>query len=101
MGQVGAWFRSFRRQWRQLGQSGRAGESCRFGRRIGQRFGQFVAKSAGKSGPTRWRGNIEGRGQIELVIERNHVSGRDIGGGGQSLGAGTFSMTGDGKTGNM
>jgi uncharacterized protein (TIGR03067 family) len=59
------------------------------------------AKSGSKSGPTRWRGNIEGRGQIELLIDGNHASGREIGRGGESLGAGTINMTGDGKTGNM
>jgi uncharacterized protein (TIGR03067 family) len=63
-------------------------------------------KSA-KSGPTRWRGSIEGRGEIELVVEGNHIVGRELGGrgagggGGGNLGAGTFTMTGDGKSGNM
>ena len=59
-------------------------------------------KSAAKSGPILWRGNIESRGQIELLVTGNHVVGREIGnGGGDSLGAGTITMTGDGKSGNM
>jgi uncharacterized protein (TIGR03067 family) len=55
------------------------------------------------SGPVLWRGRIEGREQIELLVTGNRIEGRMIGGpnGGQSLGAGTFVMTGDGKTGNM
>jgi uncharacterized protein (TIGR03067 family) len=65
------------------------------------------AKAGAKpTGPTLWRGRIEGRGQIELLINGNQIVGRDIGGGGGggpggSLGAGTFTMTGDGKSGNM
>lgn len=55
------------------------------------------------TGPTIWRGMIEGRSQIELVVTGNTIVGREIGGGGQgrSLGTGTFTMTGDGKSGNM
>ena len=87
-------------------------------------------KSVAKSGPTLWRGRIEGRGQIELLVNGNQVIGREIGGGGPgggrgpgpgpggppgpggmgpggpgggggSLGSGTIVMTGDGKSGNM
>ncbi|HEY5316153.1 MAG TPA: hypothetical protein VIK18_26735 [Pirellulales bacterium] len=60
-------------------------------------------KSGAKAGPTVWRGRIEGRGQLELTVNGNHIVGREIGkgGGDDSLGAGTFTMTGDGKTGNM
>ncbi len=40
-------------------------------------------KSGAKStGPTLWRGRIEGRGQIELLVNGNQVVGREIGGGG-------------------
>lgn len=55
------------------------------------------------TGPTTWRGTIEGRSQIELVVTGNVIVGREIGGGGQGrdLGTGTFTMTGDGKSGNM
>jgi uncharacterized protein (TIGR03067 family) len=61
------------------------------------------AKSGAKSGPVLWRGRIEGRGQIELLVDGNVIVGRESGrgGGGDGLGTGTFSMTGDGKTGNM
>lgn len=60
------------------------------------------SKSAANAGPTLWRGRIEGRSQIELLINGNVIEGREIGPqGGDSLGAGTFVMTGDGKTGNM
>jgi uncharacterized protein (TIGR03067 family) len=60
-------------------------------------------KGAGKSGPTRWRGRIEGRGEIELLVDGNTVTGREFGrgGGGEGLGSGTINMTGDGKSGNM
>jgi uncharacterized protein (TIGR03067 family) len=61
-------------------------------------------KSAAKSGPTLWRGRIEGRGQLELLVNGNYIVGREIGKGGEggdSLGAGTFTMSGDGKSGNM
>ncbi len=60
-------------------------------------------KSAAKSGPTLWRGRIEGRGRLELLVNGNSIVGREIGNGGEgdSLGAGTFTMTGDGKSGNM
>lgn len=54
-----------------------------------------------KSGPVVWRGNIEGRGRIELTVNGNTIIGRETGGGDRGLGAGTFTMTGDGKTGNM
>lgn len=57
--------------------------------------------SSTRSGPTRWRGNIEGRGQIELVVDGTNVSGRELGGRGENLGSGTVTMTGDGKSGNM
>jgi uncharacterized protein (TIGR03067 family) len=68
-----------------------------------------LSGSGGKSktpiGPTLWRGRIEGRGQIELVVNGNQVVGREIGGrpggGGDSLGTGTITMSGDGKSGNM
>lgn len=55
------------------------------------------------AGPTMWRGNIDGRGQIELLVNGNRIVGREPGGGGQgrSLGAGTFTMTGNGQSGNM
>ncbi len=87
------------------------------------------------SGPILWRGTIEGRGGIELLVQGNHIIGRDVpggggngpgpggrpgmggpgmggpggrgpgggggGGSGNGLGGGTFTMTGDGKTGNM
>jgi Ca2+-binding EF-hand superfamily protein len=77
-------------------------------------------KSSAKSGPTLWRGRIEGKGAIELLVNGNQVVGREIGGGGGgrgpgrpggpppggggpggSLGSGTITMTGDGKSGNM
>ena len=60
-------------------------------------------KSAAKAGPTLWRGKIEGRGQLELLVNGNYIVGREINNGqpGDSLGAGTFIMTGDGKMGNM
>lgn len=59
-------------------------------------------KSAANSGPTLWRGRIEGRSEVELLISGNMIEGREIGPQGvESLGAGTFSMTGDGKSGNM
>jgi uncharacterized protein (TIGR03067 family) len=56
-----------------------------------------------KSGPTVWRGRIEGRGQIELTVNGSQIVGRELGkgGGDDSLGAGTFTMSGDGKSGNM
>lgn len=58
-------------------------------------------KGAG-AGPTLWRGRIEGRSQIELLITGDRIEGREIGpAGGDSLGAGTFTMTGNGKSGNM
>lgn len=62
------------------------------------------------AGPTVWRGNIEGRGQIELTVTGNQIVGRELrggpgggggGGGPGSLGAGTFTMSGDGRSGNM
>lgn len=55
------------------------------------------------NGPTTWRGQIQGRGQIELVINGNQIVGREMGPGGQvnDLGSGTYTMTGDGKVGNM
>jgi uncharacterized protein (TIGR03067 family) len=58
---------------------------------------------AAKTGPVLWRGNIEGRGQIELLVNGTYVVGRDINrdGSSDSLGAGTITMTGDGKSGNM
>ena len=57
-------------------------------------------------GPTVWRGNIEGRGQIELTVTGNQIVGRELrggpGGGPQGgLGSGTFTMSGDGRSGNM
>jgi uncharacterized protein (TIGR03067 family) len=60
-------------------------------------------KSSAKSGPTLWRGRIDGRGPIELVVDGNYVVGREMAEGGaiESLGAGTFTMSGDGKSGNM
>ncbi|MCE9608552.1 MAG: hypothetical protein K8U03_27010 [Planctomycetia bacterium] len=60
-------------------------------------------KAKVEAGPTVWRGMIEGRSQIELVVNGNEIVGREIGGGGQGrgLGTGTFTMTGDGKMGNM
>ena len=63
-----------------------------------------AGKTAGQpAGPTLWRGNIDGRGQIELLVDGNRIVGRETGGGGQGrgLGAGTFTMTGNGQTGNM
>ncbi|HWA97318.1 MAG TPA: hypothetical protein VG713_02450 [Pirellulales bacterium] len=51
------------------------------------------------TGPVLWRGRIEGRGAIELLVTGNQIVGRDDS---RSLGSGTFTMTaGDGKTGNM
>ncbi|MBS0210960.1 MAG: hypothetical protein JSS27_18610 [Planctomycetes bacterium] len=60
-------------------------------------------KGAKPTGPTVWRGTIEGRGQIELTVNGYTIIGREYGPGGrgQSLGAGTFTMTGNGKSGNM
>jgi uncharacterized protein (TIGR03067 family) len=70
--------------------------------------GNDLAKSGNSSnnantGPTTWRGQIQGRGQIELVIAGNQIVGREMGPGGQvnDLGSGTYTMTGDGKIGNM
>jgi len=62
-----------------------------------------VARARQNPGPTVWRGQIEGRSQIELVVNGNVIVGREIGGGGNgnSLGTGTFTMTGDGRSGNM
>ncbi|HEX4149838.1 MAG TPA: hypothetical protein VHY20_12655 [Pirellulales bacterium] len=56
-----------------------------------------------KAGPTIWRGSIEGRGQLELTVKGNHIVGQELaeGGASGSLGAGTFTMSGDGKSGNM
>ena len=61
------------------------------------------ARARQNAGPTVWRGQIEGRSQIELVVNGNVIVGREIGGGGNgnSLGTGTFTMTGDGRSGNM
>jgi len=61
------------------------------------------ARARQNAGPTTWRGQIEGRSQIELVVNGNVIVGREIGGGGNgnSLGSGTFTMTGDGRSGNM
>lgn len=58
---------------------------------------------ARNTGPTMWRGTIEGRAQIELVVNGDTIVGRQInpGGGSEDLGTGTFTMTGDGKSGNM
>lgn len=63
------------------------------------------------AGPTVWRGSIEGRGQIELTVTGNQIVGRELrggpgggppGGGPQGgLGSGTFTMSGDGRSGNM
>lgn len=55
------------------------------------------------AGPVLWRGNIDGRSQIELLVTGNVIVGRELGGGGQgrSLGSGTFVMTGNGQQGNM
>jgi uncharacterized protein (TIGR03067 family) len=55
------------------------------------------------AGPTIWRGTIEGRAQIELIVTGDTIVGRQInpGGGSQDLGKGTFTMTGDGRSGNM
>jgi uncharacterized protein (TIGR03067 family) len=60
-------------------------------------------KAVTNSGPTLWRGAIEGRGGIELLVNGNLVVGREYGpdGPGGSLGAGRIMMTGDGKSGNM
>lgn len=59
--------------------------------------------TARNSGPTIWRGTIEGRAQIELVVTGNVIVGKQINQNGstQDLGTGTFTMTGDGKSGNM
>lgn len=59
------------------------------------------SKSAISKGPTLWRGQIEGRSRIELLITGNRIEGRELGGRGENLGTGTFTMTGDGKSGNM
>ena len=62
------------------------------------------AKPAASTGPTLWRGRIEGRGRIELVIAGTQIVGREIDGSGQGingLGTGNYSMTGDGKLGNL
>ncbi|MBL9091708.1 MAG: TIGR03067 domain-containing protein [Planctomycetaceae bacterium] len=61
------------------------------------------ASLAASSGPIVWRGSIEGRGQIELTVTGNQIVGREMGPGGpgRSLGSGTFTMTGDGRLGNM
>ncbi|MBA4019703.1 MAG: hypothetical protein C0483_21270 [Pirellula sp.] len=65
------------------------------------------------AGPTVWRGSIEGRGQIELTVTGNQIAGREFRGGGPpggapmgggpqgGLGSGTFTMSGDGRSGNM
>ena len=55
------------------------------------------------TGPTVWRGRIEGRGQIELTVNGDQIIGREFEGGAaqRSLGAGRFTMTGDGTSGNM
>lgn len=55
------------------------------------------------AGPVTWRGNIESRGTIEMVVDGNRIvaRGSDQGGSPQSFGAGTFTMTGDGTMGNM
>jgi uncharacterized protein (TIGR03067 family) len=76
-----------------------------------------VAKASGTStlagaekkvaaGPTVWRGRIENRGdrgEIEMTVNGNRIvaRGSDQGGPMESFGAGTFTMTGDGKSGNM
>lgn len=71
--------------------------------------------AAGGSSSGLWRGWIvNGRGenpndgqyQIELAIDGNRIVGREIprqggGGGGRSLGSGTFVMTGSGQMGNL
>lgn len=60
--------------------------------------------TARNTGPTIWRGTIEGRSQIELVVNGNTIVGRELSPNGQpgrDLGTGTFTMTGDGKSGNM
>lgn len=66
--------------------------------------------SRANAGPTVWRGSIEGRGQIELTVTGNQIVGREMrggpgggGGGGPQggLGSGTFTMSGDGRSGNM
>jgi len=61
------------------------------------------ARARANDGPTIWRGMIEGRSQIELVVNGTTIVGREIGGGGggRGLGSGTFVMTGDGRSGNM
>ena len=55
------------------------------------------------TGPTLWRGSIDGRGEIELLVNGTVVTGREVNGGrgGNSLGTGTIVMTGNGTTGNM
>lgn len=55
------------------------------------------------AGPVTWRGTIENRGTIEMVVDGNRIvaRGSDQGGAPQSYGAGTFNMTGDGSMGNM
>jgi uncharacterized protein (TIGR03067 family) len=58
-----------------------------------------MAKLKKDTGPTVWRGRIEGRGEIELTITGNRIVGTEPGGG--DMGSGTFTMTGDGKSGNM
>ena len=58
-------------------------------------------KGSESTGPTLWRGQIQGKGQIELLIAGNRIEGRELGGRGDNLGAGTFTMTGNGKAGNM
>ncbi|MGC3968641.1 MAG: SHD1 domain-containing protein [Pirellulales bacterium] len=77
-----------------------------------------AANRLASAGPTTWRGRIEnapgGNGEIELVVTGNTIVGRNIrgggppgggggggGGGGPGLGTGTFTMTGDGRSGNM
>jgi len=55
------------------------------------------------AGPVTWRGSIDNRGTIEMVVDGNRIvaRGSDQGGAPQSFGAGTFTMTGDGRMGNM
>lgn len=61
------------------------------------------AEPKAPAGPTVWRGRIEGRGDIELTVNGNQIvaRGSDQGRPSQSFGAGTFTMTGDGRSGNM
>jgi uncharacterized protein (TIGR03067 family) len=70
-------------------------------RRRGNATAEYLASKKGDAGPTIWRGRIEGRGAIELTITGNRIVGTEPGGPRGDMGAGTFTMTGDGKSGNM